>query len=671
MIQTFSPLRGLAAAIALSLVGLAVTAWLAWNDAIRSLRSHKVLTSAANGDELGSALTSQITRYALALLFVHIVVGFVAHAMTIATETALSRPARRRSVLTCGWLTLIYAWAFAANAAAFPASEFAVAPWTLAAQKILGVSAADACSVALAAVGSFVLLVAAQRSLGTRRMAAISGTVIACTAASCAVFATPDAQTAAVRYDRPHVILVGIDSLRCDVAITGASRPLAPSIERFISQSALMTDTVSPLARTFPAWASILTGRHPVATGARFNLMPRDQVHEGDTLADALRAVGYRSVYATDEVRFANIDESYGFEQSITPPIGAGDFLLGTVNDLPFSNLLANTRLGALLFPHTHANRAASVTYDPDTFVRRVEKELEVSGPTFLAVHLTLAHWPYAWAGHPTPTTPPEFREAYPRAVSAVDKQFNSVMNVLARKGLLENAIVVLLSDHGEALGYQSDSYLRGFSDPDSVWNSLWGHGTSVVSPHQFGVVLAFRRFGDPLPTEGHRLGVPASLEDIRPTILDLLGARPTEQRVDGLSLRSTLMGKADDRLPRRIRFTETDFNTKMVLQGKYDRDGLLKEGAEYYRIEPHTGRIELREERIPELLVQKERAAISATHLLAAIPKSAPNAGTEFLLIDRHRAMPERLHGRPSAESSPEGARLWDALQERFGSEL
>ena len=60
-----------------------------------------------------------------------------------------------------------------------------------------------------------------------------------------------------------------------------------------------------------PAWVSILTGRHPVSTNARFNLMPRSMVHEGDTLADALRPRGYHSVFATDEVRFANFDASY------------------------------------------------------------------------------------------------------------------------------------------------------------------------------------------------------------------------------------------------------------------------------------------------------------------------------------------------------------------------
>ena len=127
--------------------------------------------------------------------------------------------------------------------------------------------------------------------------------------------------------------------------------------------------------------------------------MPRALVQEGDTLADALRNHGYRSVYATDEVRFANFDESYGFDELITPPVGASDFVIGAVGDLPLVNLVAGSRIGAWLFPQIHANRAAAVTYEPRHFVDRLDREFHIKGPSFLAIHLTLAHWPYSWAG--------------------------------------------------------------------------------------------------------------------------------------------------------------------------------------------------------------------------------------------------------------------------------
>ncbi len=100
-------------------------------------------------------------------------------------------------------------------------------------------------------------------------------------------------------------------------------------------------------------------------------------MHEGETLGDALRARGYRAIYATDEVRFANFDRSFGFDQLITPPVGAADFLLGYAGDMPLVNLVASTPAGGVLFPSNHANRAANVTYRPRHFVSRLERELD------------------------------------------------------------------------------------------------------------------------------------------------------------------------------------------------------------------------------------------------------------------------------------------------------
>jgi hypothetical protein len=228
----------------------------------------------------------------------------------------------------------------------------------------------------------------------------------------------------------PHVVLIGIDSLRCDVTSLGSGESLTPRIDEFLATDRRgLGDVTSPLARTFPAWMSTLTGRHPASTNARFNLMPRAKVAAGDTLADALRDAGYSTIYSTDEVRFANIDESYGFDQlMVTPPIGASDFVLGTPMTCPCPNLLSATPLGAWLFPHTFANRAAHVTYRPDRFAKRLFDSVDFDRPTFLAIHLTLAHWPYSWAGLEKPRTPDAFRRSYTHAVKAVDDQFAAIM---------------------------------------------------------------------------------------------------------------------------------------------------------------------------------------------------------------------------------------------------
>ena len=74
-------------------------------------------------------------------------------------------------------------------------------------------------------------------------------------------------------------------------------------------------------------------------------------MHEGDNARRCAEGHGYQTIYATDEVRFANIDQSFGFDQLITPPIGAADFLLGKAGDLPLVNLVSPTRVGAPAVP--------------------------------------------------------------------------------------------------------------------------------------------------------------------------------------------------------------------------------------------------------------------------------------------------------------------------------
>ena len=67
-----------------------------------------------------------------------------------------------------------------------------------------------------------------------------------------------------------------------------------------------------------------------------------------------------RAIYATDEVRFANIDASFGFDQVDHAAGRRVDFLLGYAGDMPLVNLVASTRGGGWLFPANHANRAAA-----------------------------------------------------------------------------------------------------------------------------------------------------------------------------------------------------------------------------------------------------------------------------------------------------------------------
>ncbi len=150
---------------------------------------------------------------------------------------------------------------------------------------------------------------------------------------------------------RPHVIVIGVDSLRINELARFGGTGLTPHLDRFLERADVVKDTTTPAARTFSSWVAILTGRSPNVTGARFNLADRRIVSTWPTVGDALRDAGYHTVYSTDEVRFANIDETYGFDQVVTPPIGASDFLIGTYNELPLSSVVASIAARAVPVP--------------------------------------------------------------------------------------------------------------------------------------------------------------------------------------------------------------------------------------------------------------------------------------------------------------------------------
>ena len=71
----------------------------------------------------------------------------------------------------------------------------------------------------------------------------------------------------------------------------------------------------------------------------------------------------------------------------------------------------------------------------------------------------------------------------------------------------------MVLSDHGEAVGLPGDSpwSMTGPPDDPYAWPVITGHGTSVLSPHQYRVLLAVRGFGAP------RGGLAGAARDRRP----------------------------------------------------------------------------------------------------------------------------------------------------------
>ncbi len=627
------------------------------------------------------ALRGQILFFFFAQFLVYGALGTMAWLLALASRRACITRLPLVWVATA-WVATLLTTAYTLNAALYPWSHYSSMHSLANATLISTATVADLVLLTVSALAAMVAVRAAFTFAPVRkhalRIGAYGLVAMLAVAASRAIELGSEGNHTAQA--RPHVIIIGIDSLRPDVVGGGRAVGVTPNIDAFLSSASSFTDAITPLARTFASWMSVLSGRHPVSSGARDNLMPPELLQKSSTLAHKLRESGYATIYATDEVRFSNIDESYGFDRIIGPKMGTSDFMLASWNDSPLTNLVTNTRLGRWLFPNSFANRAAAKTYRPEVFIDWLDREIDFSNPTFLGVHLTLPHYPYYWAENNDEifSRVTENPYTYLAAVVAVDRQFGQLMDSLRRHGALENAVVVLISDHGEALGLSSDNLLYDAEAKAAVGKqliSMQGHGSSVLSPYQYRVLLSVRRYDSRTQTDNkgnlRSLAYPVSLEDVAPTVLDQAGVRYESLDFDGHSLAHVLAGEEPGtELLSRMRFTETGLTTTAMRMGNFKEADNLSEGLRFFEVDPKTSRIVFRRDRMAELLAQKERAAMTSDWLLASVPD--PDVGkNKYILVKRTGGVPDIVTYDPNEVEQPEFVLLWRAMQARFGPEL
>jgi Sulfatase len=381
-----------------------------------------------------------------------------------------------------------------------------------------------------------------------------------------------------------HVVLIGFDSLSRPVLLN--HRKQLPNIHRLYEQSVVMADAVAPMGRTFPSWMSMLTGQRPAEHRAFFNLMPLDQVNKRQLVTHELKAQGYQTIFAIDERRFCNIDESFGFDRIAGPDRGLLDFVLQHVNDTPMTNLLMQTELGRWALPFSDTNVAAHGGYHGGRFVERVLGSINNHQPLFLAVHFESGHYPFI-THRSAHVESDDFLQKHVLATSVADKQLTQLMRGLKDKGILDNALVVMLSDHGESLGetYRVTTQANGLRE-----NTVWGHGTSVTTHEQNNVVLGYLVYKN-----GQVVSRPEVRHGLRP-LQTLRSAVSTFAKSGQLNpgLAQTCVG-----LETGIRFPSAN-NYKIL-----DNQAVAKEAAAYYEVTGH-GLLQIKQARLQELLSYK-----------------------------------------------------------------
>ncbi|HYC87884.1 MAG TPA: sulfatase-like hydrolase/transferase [Thermoanaerobaculia bacterium] len=281
--------------------------------------------------------------------------------------------------------------------------------------------------------------------------------------------------------EKPHVILISIDTLRSDRATT-------PNIAALAADGITFERAFAHVPLTLPSHASIFTGLLPARHGVRDNA---GYVLDAKTptIASLLRERGYATGGAVS---------AYVLRKSTN----AGSGFESWDDEIPF---IEGAPMG---------NLARSGDRTVDVMTRWMHAQ--ASQPFFAFVHLFEPHAPY----EPT----------YDADVLAADRHLGTLLQSLRDAKLYDDALIVLLSDHGEGLG---------------------DHGEQ-----EHGVLLYREALQVPLIVKlprnerrGTRVTRTVQLVDVLPTIAALTGA--SAPKTDGVSL-------LDDDAPERAVFSET-----------------------------------------------------------------------------------------------------------------
>jgi arylsulfatase A-like enzyme/Flp pilus assembly protein TadD len=270
------------------------------------------------------------------------------------------------------------------------------------------------------------------------------------------------------------VVLVSIDTLRSDrLPAYGYDQVATPALDALARESILFERAYSPVPLTLPAHASLLTGLTPPRHGVRDNAGYRLDAVAHAYLPSLLRRRGYRTGAAVSSWVLRG---TAGLEEGF-------DLYDDRLEIAPRALLSAVQRSG-------------------DETLVAATKWLEGAAdePFFLFFHIYEPHTP-----HEPPAPFRDYPSPYDGEVAAADAIVGGLLDSLKQLDVYRRALIVLVSDHGEGLDDHGD----------------YEHGL-LLYREALQVPLLVK-----LPDSqrgGSRVKEAASLVDVMPTILDLLG---------------------------------------------------------------------------------------------------------------------------------------------------
>lgn len=321
----------------------------------------------------------------------------------------------------------------------------------------------------------------------------------------------------------PNVLVIVIDTLRADhLTSYGYPRPISPNLDRLARQGVLFENTVAASSWTFPSHVALVTGRPQFQHGAG-KVQPvlmfgasKTSFGGYPTIGETLQRLGYRTgafsanrYFFTGNAGFARgfihfEDYFHSVSDAFARTVLGREILRvytrriskgSSVEDLPYGRYFGIRK------------RAGDINHEVLDWIDRDEQH-----PFFAFLNYFDVHDPYGLPfshalrlGENNGSV-----DEYDDGIKYTDEYIGNLMQALERRGLTDNTLVIITSDHGESLGE----------------HGMFAHGRTLHWSLLHVPLLFF--YPKHIP-EGIRVSAPVTNAGIPATIMDLLG---NEQRV-------------------------------------------------------------------------------------------------------------------------------------------
>ncbi|GMV10202.1 MAG: hypothetical protein AMXMBFR55_19360 [Gemmatimonadota bacterium] len=316
----------------------------------------------------------------------------------------------------------------------------------------------------------------------------------------------------------PNVLLLILDTVRAShLSVYGYDRPTTPGLERFAVDAIRFDRAIAAAPWTLPSHASIFTGRYPFELRVGYD---EPLEHDAPTLAETLGAVGYRTGGFVANTVYGSYLHGldHGFQRYRDYPMSVSElFGASTLNRL----LMRIWNLATQSYVEAGVKDAPVVSGEFTDWLDGIPR----GRPWFAFLNFFDAHMPY---DPPAPydlmfaARPPRvrsvyaesrhqrdssdvhgLRDAYDGAIAYLDAELQRLFRDLEARGQLDNTVIIVTADHGEAFGE------HGFLN----------HGSSLYLP-EVHVPLLVRLPGKAM--RGCVVSDWVSLRDIAATISEL-----------------------------------------------------------------------------------------------------------------------------------------------------